>query len=566
MGNKYLSDSDLAKEVERYIYEEGYNYAILIDGGWGCGKTYFIKHILSKELKEKDRERIIYISLYGMESIESISKQIYIEFIAKKSKLGNKAIQGLDIAFGVGSLLGNAIKPFIGKFGEITMESNDVSALIEKLVPLKEQILIFDDLERCHCPIQEILGFINGFVEQSNMKVIIVANQKDIEIKQKNSELALQYLSILNKDESVDCEENKLANILAVQAGRKKSNNQNSEKKVTIETLEERRKTLFSEESKYERIKEKVVGVTFYYKPNIKNVLVKIIEEKKLVDELQQLLYTYLNFIVEVMEAYEHFNFRTFQFFLIKIERVFSSVQEQDFRCRQDTLKELVLCCWRSCVVFKAHEGLYRWQKNEEFGYKLQGKNLGLSMKVIDEFIVNGILNENDLIRVSKQYDEDEYMKNSKNNGAFSKLYYNWISYPESKVKEYMNEVIDSIQTGEYSVNSFGEIILLFLRIEKTGIEAQLLNRALENMCIQLEQLPNKEEVRLNQAALDDEKEIVSQYKEKIAQLNNKIRTLSYSQFREKFDKCVQAEKWTDSFTEFVVQNKDTIHTHGFFH
>ena len=84
-------------------------------------------------------------------------------------------------------------------------------------------------------------------------------------------------------------------------------------------------------------------------------------------------------------------------------------------------------------------------------------------------------------------------------------------------------------------------------------------------MCIQLEQLPNKEEVRLNQAALDDEKEIVSQYKEKIAQLNNKIRTLSYSQFREKFDKCVQAEKWTDRFIEFVVQNRDTIHTHGFF-
>ena len=128
-----------------------------------------------------------------------------------------------------------------------------------------------------------------------------------------------------------------------------------------------------------------------------------------------------------------------------------------------------------------------------------------------------------------------------------------------------MIEVIVGIQTGEYSVNSFGEIILLFLRIEKTGIEAQLLNRALENMCIQLEQLPNKEEVRLNQAALDDEKEIVSQYKEKIAQLNNKIRTLSYSQFREKFDKCIQAEKWTDSFTEFVVQNRDTIHTHGFF-
>lgn len=565
MENKYLSDSELVEEIKRYIHEEGYNYAILIDGVWGSGKTYFVKNVLLQKLEEKDRERIIYISLYGIESIESISKQLYIEFIAKKSKLGNKAIQGLDITFGVGSLLGGAIKPFIGKFGDIIIEDNEVSNLIEKLVPLKDQILIFDDLERCHCTIQEILGFINGFVEQSNMKVIIVANQKEIEIKQKNSELALQYLSILDKDESVDYEENKLANILAIQAGRKNSDKKNTEKKVAIEELEERRKRLFSEESKYERIKEKVVGVTFYYKPDIKNVLVKIIEGKKLVDELQQLLYTYLNFIVEVMEKYEHFNFRTFQFFLIKIERVFSIIKQQNYRCRQETFKEIILCCWRSCVVFKAHEGLYKWQKNEEFGYKLQGKNLGLSMKVIDEFIVNGILNENDLIRVSKQYDEDEYIKNSKNNGAFSKLYYNWISYPELKVKEYMNEVVEDIQTGEYNVNSFGEIILLFLRIEKTGIGAELLDKALKNMSIQLEQLPNKEEIRLNQAALDDEKEIVGRYKEKIAQLNNKIRVLSYNQFMERFDKCVQTEKWTDSFTEFVIQNKDTIHIYGFF-
>ncbi len=41
MGNKYLSDSDLAKEVERYIYEEGYNYATLIDGGVGMWKNIF---------------------------------------------------------------------------------------------------------------------------------------------------------------------------------------------------------------------------------------------------------------------------------------------------------------------------------------------------------------------------------------------------------------------------------------------------------------------------------------------------------------------------------------------
>lgn len=67
-----------------------YNYAVMIDGEWGCGKTHFIKECLCSELEKHEKEKaknqkgykqkgIIYLSLYGVKSLEEVSKQIFME-------------------------------------------------------------------------------------------------------------------------------------------------------------------------------------------------------------------------------------------------------------------------------------------------------------------------------------------------------------------------------------------------------------------------------------------------------------------------------------------------------
>jgi KAP family P-loop domain len=45
---------------------------------------------------------------------------------------------------------------------------------------IDKSILIFDDLERCKVEISSLLGYINYFVEQQEMKVIIIANESVI--------------------------------------------------------------------------------------------------------------------------------------------------------------------------------------------------------------------------------------------------------------------------------------------------------------------------------------------------------------------------------------------------
>jgi len=46
-----------------------------------------------------------------------------------------------------------------------------------------ERILIFDDLERCKIDLRDIFGYINQFVEHHNLKVIIIANELDLQSK-----------------------------------------------------------------------------------------------------------------------------------------------------------------------------------------------------------------------------------------------------------------------------------------------------------------------------------------------------------------------------------------------
>ena len=54
---KYLSDEEIINVIKSYIDEKLYNYAVMIDGEWGSGKTYFVKNTLIPDLKEKEQEK-----------------------------------------------------------------------------------------------------------------------------------------------------------------------------------------------------------------------------------------------------------------------------------------------------------------------------------------------------------------------------------------------------------------------------------------------------------------------------------------------------------------------------
>ena len=140
-------------------------FAVLLRGKWGCGKTWFIKTFIDDVSKENEY-RFAYISLNGVRKLEEIDKRL---FLALHPKLAGK-YANLIAHLSTGILRLGQVNELIEDF-----KFSDFTHAVEN------RILVFDDVERCVVQIEETLGYINDFVEQMGLKVIIIGNEEEIE-------------------------------------------------------------------------------------------------------------------------------------------------------------------------------------------------------------------------------------------------------------------------------------------------------------------------------------------------------------------------------------------------
>ncbi len=135
------------------------NYAVMVKGPWGIGKTYLISEFLERDVKQ--RERYVYVSLYGMTTTDELDAAV-LQAIAPGPAAG---------AAKAGVRIGKTLLRSVG---------TDDDPNLKDAGKLKADLFIFDDLERCGAPINKIMGYINQFVEHDGCKVIIIANEKEI--------------------------------------------------------------------------------------------------------------------------------------------------------------------------------------------------------------------------------------------------------------------------------------------------------------------------------------------------------------------------------------------------
>lgn len=86
---EYLKENEIEQIIINYITKEKSNYAILLDGAWGCGKTFFVKNKIIPKIDETTKKSI-YVSLYGLSDIKDIDKQIYFGILEKLSPNNKK--------------------------------------------------------------------------------------------------------------------------------------------------------------------------------------------------------------------------------------------------------------------------------------------------------------------------------------------------------------------------------------------------------------------------------------------------------------------------------------------
>ncbi len=178
------------KEYLNYFVESNNpNFAVILKGKWGAGKTYFIKGIIeewnNKQVISKSEVNLkpIYISLNGVskkrEIIDSLKAQITPLLYSKGAKFATGILKGFfKSALKIDFDYDNDDK----KDGSIDIGFDPISIFKSSNEKIKgNRILIFDDIERCKIPIDELYGYVNDFVEHSECKVILISDEKKIE-------------------------------------------------------------------------------------------------------------------------------------------------------------------------------------------------------------------------------------------------------------------------------------------------------------------------------------------------------------------------------------------------
>lgn len=262
----------LSNLINTYLEEENSGYAVMINGGWGSGKTYFWREYFwtkgaSEAIKKREKEKI-YISLYGVNDIAEIKNLIVLDLL--HHKIPNDISMTNNLIRNFYKLLETLVPKILNKYSGGKLDSR----LLENLLGFTKDIVIdsctrnfvvcFDDLERTKLPVEVVLGYINNFVEHRNMKVIIICNEEEVEKK--------------------NC--------------------------------------------KYPRIKEKLVGYTFKFKPSVDELLDQLIGEhcKDSLDHVQD---DHKSLIVELLKRSASINLRT----------VKRSLSITNFILRKDLLK-----------------------------------------------------------------------------------------------------------------------------------------------------------------------------------------------------------------------------------
>lgn len=178
-------NENIVNFLNGYMMNPDPQYAVLLKGKWGCGKTHFINHWIDAYKGNPATEQVlesIYVSLYGLSDTKQITTAINRVICpilygkaAKAGKVLAKIASAMVLKHEV-DLNYDGISDFsinIGIDSLSKFKSNDSLVNSKKL-------LIFDDLERCDVPMKKLLGYLNFFVEQCNCHLIVIGDEDKI--------------------------------------------------------------------------------------------------------------------------------------------------------------------------------------------------------------------------------------------------------------------------------------------------------------------------------------------------------------------------------------------------
>lgn len=348
--------------LSNYILHDKLHQAVMISAPWGAGKTWYLRKtfIPSFQTKHKKSWGFIYVSMFGVKSLNELDDVIYHQFINfyvskyTAKKIPSKAMRIGDIAL-------NLANPVFNKALGISVKEELDKAL--RLIPQPDHIVyVLDDIERTSIDISELFGYVNNLCEHENSRVILIANEDEIRKK--------YPLKFDDGDSATD------------KTKRKKEND-----------------GLRQEESIYNVAKEKVVSLTirFHVTQNevFDSILDNIIDKKD--EYLKERIIAERNFIYESLlpqedhENSREMNLRILAFIFATISDLYKFVKESLIHIKEskdssdcnpniindsedEIIQEFIRYTARQCLKFKRSKSLDTssvslWDKSGKYFY-----------------------------------------------------------------------------------------------------------------------------------------------------------------------------------------------------
>ncbi len=243
---------DLVESILDYIRSDYTDYAVMINGEWGSGKTHFWNNKVRKKIESMQlngkRYTTIYMSLYGISNLEEISKKIFIETTQLMDKNLRKYMDTHER-----TVIPEYAKTGIDMANLFGVTQNGDKINYDEFFSTDDKVLCFDDLERANVDVIDILGYINNFVEHDHIKTIIICNEKELATKLKSSNLEMKTF---------------IATYLLDKQGEL-----NKSDIPMVEKIQDKIEHVFDKANDYERIKEKLIGETFEYAPKFDYII-----------------------------------------------------------------------------------------------------------------------------------------------------------------------------------------------------------------------------------------------------------------------------------------------------
>ena len=470
-----MKNEQILSAIDNFIANRLYHYALMINGSWGCGKTYFTNEVLIPYLRKERKLDVNYISLYGIKDPDEIANKLCERAIRDKitQKTGkNTEGRGAQIA---GLVISKLLKYGIRK---VDIDTSDLDGISEILPNYDNNVIIFDDLERCQCDVCAVLGYINDFVEHSDASVIIIANEDEIGKGNLEENQELQMLVALNKRLNLHLPATSFSEIMDEQRGRRKDV---PKEYLTPDEVHRARKLIFQSGEHYRRTKEKVIGLTLDYVPDLMEVFSKLISENIKEEPLKERLLNAVGAYVHLAERENHRNIRSFLFFLEKMKQIYYVTPED----AHPAIQMVAYYCYRSTISRMKGEKAPVWE-DKEYGTQTFGMGVSLEdypygFRFVDELITSNSIDPEKIAETLTSYCRIEIAKGSLEKDPYQKLR-TWYELDDKELQDVLHRINQNIIDGKYSTCIFSDIVHYLIYFKRDNLFPELCDQIIESM------------------------------------------------------------------------------------